>query len=148
MSDLGLSAVKAYGGVAQTLGGMAGGKESGGVSGPGFGDLLNTAVGSLSSAGNAAETAVTNAAMGARLMLIEGRVQRSKEGVTHLMGVRVIDRTAELERLSEDHQPIEPPLTRADEVKHPQYPGSMGNQPGMHRHPRNVRVLPKSRDFH
>ena len=64
MSDLGLSAVKAYGGVAQTLGGMAGGKESGGVSGPGFGDLLNTAVGSLSSAGNAAETAVTNAAMG------------------------------------------------------------------------------------
>jgi len=107
------------------------------------------------------ETGITNAllwardfekfraqAMGARLMLIEGRVQRSKEGVTHLMGVRVIDRTAELERLSEDHQPIEPPLTRADEVKHPQYPGSMGNQPGMHRHPRNVRVLPKSRDFH
>ncbi len=64
MSDLGLSAVKAYGGVAQTLGGMAGGKETGGASGPGFGDLLNTAVGSLSSAGNAAETAVTNAAMG------------------------------------------------------------------------------------
>jgi error-prone DNA polymerase len=86
--------------------------------------------------------------MGARLMLVEGRVQRSKEGVTHLMGARVIDRTAELERLSEDHQPVEPELTRADEVKHPQYPRSMGNQPGMHRHPRNVRIMPKSRDFH
>jgi error-prone DNA polymerase len=86
--------------------------------------------------------------MGARLMLVEGRVQKSKEGVTHLMGVRVIDRTAELDRLSEDYEPLEPELTRADEVKHPQYPRSMGNQPGMHRHPRNVRVMPKSRDFH
>ena len=86
--------------------------------------------------------------MGARLMMIEGRVQRSKEGVAHLMGARVIDRSAELERLSEDHQPIEPQLTSADEFKYPKYPTSMGNQPGMHRHPRNVRVMPKSRDFH
>jgi len=64
MSDLGLSAVKAYGGVAQTLGNLGGGKEAGGVTGPDFGDILNTAVGSLSKAGNSAETAVTNAAMG------------------------------------------------------------------------------------
>lgn len=63
MSDLGLSAVKAYGGVAQTLGNL-GGKEAGGVSGPDFGSMLNSAVSSLSQAGNAAETAVTNAAMG------------------------------------------------------------------------------------
>jgi flagellar hook-basal body complex protein FliE len=64
MSDLGISAVKAYGNVAQTLGGALGGKEAQGVQGPGFGDILNTAVGSLSNAGNAAESAVTNAAMG------------------------------------------------------------------------------------
>lgn len=64
MSDLGLSAVKAYGGVAQALGGALGGKEAGGAQGPGFGDILNTAIGSVSKAGNAAETAVTNAAMG------------------------------------------------------------------------------------
>nr|MBP9234962.1 error-prone DNA polymerase [Hyphomonadaceae bacterium] len=107
------------------------------------------------------ETGITNAllwardfekfraqTMGARLMLIEGRVQRSKEGVTHLMGRRVIDRSSELERLSEDYHPIEPELTSADEIRNPKYPRSMGNQPGMHRHPRNVRVLPKSRDFH
>ena len=64
MSDLGLSAVKAYGGVAQTLGNITGGKESSGVSGPDFGSMLNSAVGSVSNAGNAAEMAVTNAAMG------------------------------------------------------------------------------------
>jgi error-prone DNA polymerase len=87
-------------------------------------------------------------AMGARLMQVEGRVQRSKEGVTHLMGVRVINRTAELERLSEDHQPIDPQLTRADAIKHPHRAQGAKNQPGMHRHPREVRVLPKSRDFH
>lgn len=86
--------------------------------------------------------------MGARLMEVHGRVQRSKEGVAHLMGARVFDRSAELERLSEDYLPIEPELTSADEIKNPKYPRSMGNQPGMHRHPRNVRVLPKSRDFH
>lgn len=64
MSDLGLSAVKAYGGVAQTLGNLPGGKEAGGVGGPDFGSLLNTAVSTVTSAGGAAETAVTNAAMG------------------------------------------------------------------------------------
>ncbi len=64
MSDLGLSAVKAYGGVAQTLGNLQGGKASGGVAGPDFGSLLNSAVGSLSQAGSSAEAAVTNAAMG------------------------------------------------------------------------------------
>jgi flagellar hook-basal body complex protein FliE len=64
MSDLGLSAVKAYGGVAQTLGNMAGGKEAGGIEGPDFGAILNSAVGSISKAGGAAETAVANAAMG------------------------------------------------------------------------------------
>jgi flagellar hook-basal body complex protein FliE len=64
MSDLGFSAVKAYGNVAQTLGNMAGGKESSGVGGADFGDILNSAVGSITKAGNSAETAVTNAAMG------------------------------------------------------------------------------------
>ena len=64
MSDLGLSAVKAYGGVAQTFGNITGGKESGGLEGPDFGAMLNSAVGSVSQAGNAAEMAVTNAAMG------------------------------------------------------------------------------------
>ncbi len=77
--------------------------------------------------------------MGGRLLLIEGRVQRSAEGVVHLMAQRVHDRTGELARLSEDHRPTIT-LSRADEFLHPQLPRA--------RHPRNVRVLPKSRDFH
>jgi error-prone DNA polymerase len=85
--------------------------------------------------------------MGAKLLLIEGRVQKSKEGVTHLMGARAFNRSDELARLSEDHVP-EIELTRADEVKHPQHPRGPKGPDGMFRHPRDVRILPKSRDFH
>ncbi len=84
--------------------------------------------------------------MCARLLEVHGRVQKSKEGVIHLMGVKAFDRTSELKRLSEDYYP-EVELTRADEVKHPQQPrGPKGER--VLRHPRDVRILPKSRDFH
>ena len=67
------------------------------------------------------------AVMASRLMLIEGTIQRSKEDVVHLMASRIVDRTAMLSSLSE----------------------GQGTQPtGRHSHPRNVRVLPRSRDFH
>ena len=79
--------------------------------------------------------------MGARIMLVEGRMQKSPEGVVHLMGARVYDRSAELLRLSEDHDP-QMQRSRADEFDHPIY------QRDKAQHPRNVRVLPKSRDFH
>jgi error-prone DNA polymerase len=80
--------------------------------------------------------------MGARLMLVEGRVQKSPEGVSHLMAVRIYDRTSELHRLSETHATaIE--LAPADEFLNPPvYPHSSRG------HPRSVRVLPTSRDFH
>jgi flagellar hook-basal body complex protein FliE len=65
MSDLGINAAKAYMQTAQTLSGSAGGGNSlEGMTGPGFGQLLNSAVGSISQAGSAAEGAITNAAMG------------------------------------------------------------------------------------
>ncbi|MDX3901726.1 MAG: error-prone DNA polymerase [Sphingobium sp.] len=73
--------------------------------------------------------------MASRLMVVEGEVQRSKEGVVHLMATRVHDRTAELDRLSQDHRPRTAALPTADAFLRPQ-------------HPRNVRILPKSRDFH
>ncbi|MES2292573.1 MAG: error-prone DNA polymerase [Pseudomonadota bacterium] len=66
-------------------------------------------------------------AMGARLLLAEGKVQKSPEGVVHLMAERLIDRSADLRLLSGDVMPPPAPT---------------------HRHPRNVRVLPASRDFH
>ncbi len=77
--------------------------------------------------------------MGGRLLLIEGRVQRSPEDVVHLMAHRIIDRTAELGRLTEDAGAtvLLPPT---DAFAHPQDPRT--------RHPRNVRILPGSRDFH
>jgi error-prone DNA polymerase len=76
--------------------------------------------------------------MAARLLLVEGRVQKSQEGVTHLMAERVLDRTAELRRLSDTHRATIA-LTRADEFLHPQTPRGG--------HPRNARILPRSRDF-
>ena len=66
-------------------------------------------------------------AMGSRLLLAEGKVQKSPEGVIHLMADTLIDRSLDLKRLSGEAVP-----------KH----GSS------HRHPRNVRVLTPSRDFH
>lgn len=76
--------------------------------------------------------------MGARLLLVEGRIQRSPEGVIHLMAQRLTDRTADLALLSTVRQP-RMEVARADEFAHPQHP---------RKHPRDVRVLPKSRDFH
>jgi error-prone DNA polymerase len=65
--------------------------------------------------------------MGARLLLAEGRLQKSAEGVLHLMVEKLVDRSADLQRLQEDELPLPTPT---------------------HRHPRNVRILPPSRDFH
>ena len=79
------------------------------------------------------------AVMASRLMVIEGEVQRSKEGVVHLMATTVTDRTHELARLSEEHD-ANVPISRSDEFARPVYP--------RYGHPRDVRILPKSRDFH
>jgi len=72
------------------------------------------------------------AVMGGRLLVIEGKVQKAPdpENVVHLIAERIIDRTQELERLSDDDVKPAP----ANE--------------SLHRHPRNVRAVPKSRDFH
>jgi flagellar hook-basal body complex protein FliE len=68
MSDLAINAAKAYMSTAQTLSGAGAGPGGiagiGGSEGPGFGQFLNTAVGSISNAGASAESAITNAAMG------------------------------------------------------------------------------------
>lgn len=84
------------------------------------------------------------AVMASRLMVLEGVIQRSEEGVTHLMTARVQDRSDMLRLLSEDHA-LETTLARADEVVR-QVP-TRSPDPRT-RHPRDVRVLPKSRDFH
>ena len=90
------------------------------------------------------------AVMGARLMLIEGTAQRSKEGVIHLMAVRVTDESAMLRQLTDAPGPgLAAPL--ASDMNDPAYRPPGQNAPPrapLHGHPRDVRVLPRSRDFH
>ena len=57
--------------------------------------------------------------MGARLVMIRGRVQRHKD-VIHLVAEHLEDFSEELLRLSEEGESFEPLPTRADEVRRPQ----------------------------
>ncbi|SDZ56700.1 error-prone DNA polymerase, DnaE-like [Jannaschia faecimaris] len=78
------------------------------------------------------------AIMGARLMAVHGHVQYDG-AVLHVVAHEIVDRNDALARLSEDE--LGPTLARADEVARP-VPEHTS------RHPRDVRVIPKSRDFH
>jgi error-prone DNA polymerase len=78
--------------------------------------------------------------MGARLVVIHGRVQ-SHDGVMHVVAMQMEDRTAMLDGLSGEK--ARTALARADEVQRPVPERSTGR-----RHPRDMQVLPKSRDFH
>ena len=87
--------------------------------------------------------------MASRLIVIHGRVQR-KDDIIHIVSSRLEDRTEWLALLSEGNRETMPiPIARADEVLRPN-PGSARSkeQPRLTGHPRNVRILPKSRDFH
>jgi error-prone DNA polymerase len=89
--------------------------------------------------------------MGARLILVEGYIQSSPEEVTHLVAQRLFDRSHDLvglanDALSRKHAvPVGPALIEPlqdDRRDHPDNPAQKI------RHPRNVRILPRSRDFH
>ncbi|GFE48414.1 error-prone DNA polymerase 1 [Roseobacter cerasinus] len=76
--------------------------------------------------------------MQARLIDVRGVVQ-CDGNVIHVVAHQLIDRTDALVCLSND--PMEVPLARADEVRRPVVGRTQ-------RHPRDVRIIPKSRDFH
>ena len=76
--------------------------------------------------------------MGARLMAVSGTMQVD-QAVIHVVANRLHDESAALAQLSQDV--FHTPLAHADEVNKPVPPFS-------HRHPRDVRIIPKSRDFH
>ena len=69
--------------------------------------------------------------MGSRLIQVTGKVQKSEDGVIHLMVASVADRSAELEKLWAVKDEA-PDVSKAEQAWHP----------------RNVRLLPQSRDFH
>jgi error-prone DNA polymerase len=83
--------------------------------------------------------------MGARLMLVKGRVQKA-EGVVHLIGEHLEDISTDLTTLSEPAAKTSfliPADTGKNSPDPRERPASV-----RHRHPRDVRVLPRSRDFH
>src|SRR6478672_7320953 len=78
--------------------------------------------------------------MGARLMAVHGIVQRDPDSdVIHVVARRVEDHTHMLSHLSDD-----PALP--SKLEKPDHAGSW--RPPVSRHPRNVEIIPKSRDFH
>ncbi|MGF7154559.1 error-prone DNA polymerase [Novosphingobium gossypii] len=88
------------------------------------------------------------AVMAARLMLIDGVIQRSKEDVVHLMVDKVTDASEALSRLS-SAPVLKPEPLPGDAVRHPVYdPNRPTSAHSTRGHPRNVRILPRSRDFH
>jgi error-prone DNA polymerase len=93
--------------------------------------------------------------MGARLMEVRGRVE-AEEGVIHVIATHLVDATGELNKLSDDllrpslaygdHGNAPPPGGPAS--RDPEPPGPHERGTFHHGHPRDVRVIPKSRDFH
>jgi error-prone DNA polymerase len=89
--------------------------------------------------------------MGARLIEVEGYIQSSPEHVVHLVANKLTDRSADLMHLSNDALGRPAPVSNSllvgeplndDRREHPDNPAQRI------RHPRNVRILPRSRDFH
>ncbi len=109
--------------------------------------------------------------MGSRLMEVRGRVEYDDE-VIHVIATHLADATDQLHRLSDDLMPIT--IARADHCNNPlpskfnprdnlhegagdphlpiepwQEPPAHNRECGWHQgHPRDVRIIPPSRDFH
>jgi error-prone DNA polymerase len=86
--------------------------------------------------------------MGARLILVEGYIQSSPEKVTHLIAQRLVDRSHDLVGLADDALGSKrPPSAGGGELNDDRR--DLADMPAQKiRHPRNVRILPPSRDFH
>ena len=93
--------------------------------------------------------------MGARLMEVRGRVEYDDE-VIHVIAAHMTDATGALHALSDDL--LDAPLARADEVNRPMPDrgpplprdliDELAPRPNVTGHPRDHRILPRSRDFH
>ncbi len=84
--------------------------------------------------------------MGARLIRVDGVIQRTAE-IIHVVARDLEDLSGELYALSDDLMPIA--LDRADEGAR-EARGAPAPRPStsIRGHPRNLRVIPRSRDFH
>ncbi len=93
--------------------------------------------------------------MGARLIVIHGRIQRH-EDIIHVVSAKLEDRSDWLQLLSEEAASMKAPIANADEVLSPDPDIALGASvrlattmhPRWATHPRDARIIPKSRDFH
>jgi error-prone DNA polymerase len=83
--------------------------------------------------------------MGARLIEVRGTVQSSPDRVVHLVAEQLIDRSHDLRALSGDAS-VEVGATALPAEE--RSPACGEASPRRSRHPRDVRILPRSRDFH
>jgi error-prone DNA polymerase len=81
--------------------------------------------------------------MGARLVLIHGRIQRH-EDIIHVVAARLEDRSDWLHLLARDPREATPLDAGSSAPGHRQ---PAATPPGR-RHPRQERIIPRSRDFH
>jgi error-prone DNA polymerase len=83
--------------------------------------------------------------------LVEGYIQSSPEQVTHLVAQRLVDRSHDLTGLANDALSRRHPVPNGLSLYEP-LNGDRRDNPDAPaqklRHPRNVRILPPSRDFH
>ncbi|MEH2496694.1 error-prone DNA polymerase [Bradyrhizobium sp. AZCC 1678] len=89
--------------------------------------------------------------MGARLILVEGYIQSSPEQVTHLVAQRMFDRSQDLIGLANDAPSRKHPVPAGPALIEPLNDDRRDHvdAPAQKiRHPRDVRILPPSRDFH
>jgi error-prone DNA polymerase len=89
--------------------------------------------------------------MGARLVLVEGYIQSSPEKVTHLIAQRMVDRSHDLVGLANDalsRKPAVPDGLALVEPLNDDRRDHLDAPAQKLRHPRDVRILPPSRDFH
>jgi error-prone DNA polymerase len=85
--------------------------------------------------------------MSARLIEVHGRIQRTEqaEEVVHVLAHKLVDRSASLRALAEPQLDLKHLLSPTDEVVKN---GPGGSNRRVAAHPREVRVMPPSRDFH
>ena len=89
--------------------------------------------------------------MGARLIEVHGVVQSSPEKVVHLVADRLVDRSTDLQNLADDPSNRRPVISADTEIFEPftdEFLESSKMPAQKIRHPRDVRILPRSRDFH
>jgi error-prone DNA polymerase len=89
--------------------------------------------------------------MAARLILVKGVVQRHQD-IIHIVAQYLEDRSHWLRRLADGGPALKVPVANADGVVRPEpdsaHAAAGDGHPRLARHPRNIRILPPSRDFH